>query len=207
MISILGTHAKILKGVEELVFKYGIKNITMDEISRHMGISKKTIYQYFKDKDEMIHHLIAHKLKEDECIFQKTHEESENVVDETFTLMKNMREVLSNINPIIFYELHKYYPKTYLLFDNFKHGFVLERIENSLIKGQKDGLIRTGINNKVLSRMRLENLDLGFFGRAFPHDKYNMIEVQLAMTEHFLYGVCTLKGHKLINKYKNIVEE
>ena len=65
MISILGTHAKILKGVEELVFKYGIKNITMDEISRHMGISKKTIYQYFKDKDEMIHHLIAHKLKED----------------------------------------------------------------------------------------------------------------------------------------------
>jgi len=205
--SILGTHAKILKGVEELVFKYGIKNITMDEISRHMGISKKTIYQYFKDKDEMIHHLIAHKLKEDECIFQKTHDESENVVAEIFTLMKNMRDILSNINPVIFYELHKYYPATYLLFENFKHGFVLDRIEKSLIKGQQDGLIRTDINIKILSRMRLENLDLGFFGRAFPHDKFNMVEVQLAMNEHFLYGVCTLKGHKLINKYKNIVEE
>jgi TetR/AcrR family transcriptional regulator, cholesterol catabolism regulator len=67
--------------------------------------------------------------------------------------------------------------------------------------------VRTDVDIKILSRMRLENLDMGFFGAVFPTDKYNMIEVQLAMTEHFLYGVCTLKGHKLINKHKNIIED
>ncbi|MCE3258961.1 MAG: hypothetical protein K0S12_602 [Bacteroidetes bacterium] len=198
---------KILKGAEELFFRYGIKNITMDEIARHLGISKKTIYQYFKDKDEMVHSLMIQKIEEDKIIFTKTHEESENVVVEMFSVMKNIREILNNVNPILFHELHKFYPATWKVYDNFKNGFVLDNIEKSLLKGQQQGLVRTDINIKILSRMRLENLDMGFFGRAFPIDKFNMLEVQLAMTEHFLYGVCTLKGHKLINKYKNIVEE
>jgi len=198
---------KILKGAEDLFFKYGIKNITMDEIARHLGMSKKTIYQYFKDKDEMVHSLIIQKIEEDKEIFAKTFEESENFVEEAFAMMKNLREILKNVNPILFHELHKFYPESWKVFDDFKSGFVLENIERCLKDGQKDGLVRDDINIKILSRMRLENLDMAFYGQAFPFDKFNMLDVQLAMTEHFLYGVCTLKGHKLINKYKNINEE
>jgi TetR/AcrR family transcriptional regulator, cholesterol catabolism regulator len=198
---------KILKGAEELFFRYGIKNITMDEIARHLGMSKKTIYQYFKDKDEVVHSLILHKLEEDRILFTKTYEESENIVVEAFAIMKNMREILANVNPVVFHELHKFYPESWKAFEEFKSGFILENIERCLTRGQEQGLVRTDINVKILSRMRLENLDMGLFGRGFPADKFNMLDVQLAMTEHFLYGVCTLKGHKLINKYKNIVEE
>jgi len=198
---------KILRGSEELFFKYGIKNITMDEIARHLGMSKKTIYQYFKDKDEMVHSLMIQKIEEDKIIFTKTHEESENVVVEVFAIMKNLRDILSNVNPILFHELHKFYPVTWKVYENFKNDFVLENIEKSLKKGQAQGLVRMDLNVKILSRMRLENLDMGFFGHAFPIEKFNMLDVQLEMTEHFLYGICTLKGHKLINKHKNIVEE
>jgi TetR/AcrR family transcriptional regulator, cholesterol catabolism regulator len=198
---------KILKGAEELFFRYGIKNMTMDDVARHLGMSKKTIYQYFKDKDEMVHSLILHKLEEDRILFTKTYEESENIVVEAFAIIKNLREVLANVNPVVFHELHKYYPETWKVFEDFKNGFILENIERCLTKGQEQGLVRPDINVKILSRMRLENLDMGFFGSAFPTDKFNMVEVQVVMTEHFLYGVCTLKGHKLINKYKNIVEE
>jgi len=198
---------KILRGSEELFFKYGIKNITMDEIAKHLGMSKKTIYQYFKDKDEMVHSLMIQKIEEDKIIFTKTHEESENVVVEVFAIMKNLRDILSNVNPILFHELHKFYPNTWKVYENFKNDFVLENIEKSLKKGQAQGLVRMDLNVKILSRMRLENLDMGFFGHAFPIEKFNMLDVQLEMTEHFLYGICTLKGHKLINKHKNIVEE
>lgn len=198
---------KILKGAEELFFRYGMKNITMDEIARTLGMSKKTIYQYFKDKDEMVHSLILHKLEEDRVLFTKTYQESANIVEEAFAIIKNMREILANVNPVVFHELHKYYPETWKAFEEFKNGFILENIERCLYKGQEQGLVRQDINVKILSRMRMENLDMGFFGTAFPVDKFNMVEVQVAMTEHFLYGVCTLKGHKLINKYKNIIEE
>jgi TetR/AcrR family transcriptional regulator, cholesterol catabolism regulator len=198
---------KVLKGAEELFFKYGIKNITMDDIAKHLGMSKKTIYQIFKDKDEVVHTLMIHKIKEDKTIFTKTFQESENVVDEMFAVMKNLRDILGIINPILFHELAKYYPSTWQLFQDFKYDFILQNIERTLTKGKAEGLVRKDVNTKILARMRLENLDMAFIGRTFPFDKFDLLEVQLAMTEHFLYGVCTLKGHKLINKHKNIEEE
>jgi len=198
---------KILKGAEDLFFKYGIKNITMDEVAKHLGMSKKTIYEYFKDKDEIIHSLMFQKLEQDRITFTKTYSESENVVAEVFGIMKNLKEIIGNINPILFHELHKFYPNTWKLYEDFKNSFILENIERCLRKGQSDGLVRADINIRLLARMRLENIDMSLQGRVFSNDKFSLLEVQLAMTEHFLYGICTLKGHKLINKYKNIIEE
>lgn len=198
---------KILKGAEELFFKYGIKNITMDEIARHLGMSKKTLYQYFKDKDEMVHSLILDKIEEDKCIFGKTHKESENIVVEAFAIMKNIREIMGHVNPILFYELAKFYPKTWEKFNEFKRDFIRINLEESLRMGQAQGFVRSDININILSTMRLESIDMSFNTQIFPTDKYNLVEVHVALTEHFLYGICTLKGHKLINKYKNIIEE
>lgn len=198
---------KILKGAEELIFKYGIKNITMDDIARHLSMSKKTIYKYFKEKDEIIHSLMQLSIEEDKCRFKEVYDKSLNVVEEAFEMMKEMREVFSKINPIVFHELHKYYPETWKEFQSFKSGFIQEMVERSLIKGQKDGLIRKDLNTKLLAKLRVENIEMTLNGQIFTHDKYSLIDIQIAITEHFLYGVCTLKGHKLINKYKNIEEE
>lgn len=198
---------KILKGAEELFFKYGIKNITMDEIAKHLGMSKKTIYLYFKDKDEIVHFLILDKIEEDKCIFGKTHTESENIVVEAFAVMKNIREVMGHVNPILFYELAKFYPKTWEKFNEFKRDFIRVNLESSLRKGQQQGLVRRDININILSTTRLETIDMSFNTQIFPTDKFNLVDVHVALTEHFLYGICTLKGHKLINKYKNITEE
>ncbi|WP_176767687.1 hypothetical protein [Daejeonella rubra] len=56
--------------------------------------------------------------------------------------------------------------------------------------------------------MRLEQIDLIFSNSsAYTNGKYGLAQVMAELTEHFLYGICTLKGHKLINKYKEIIEE
>jgi AcrR family transcriptional regulator len=198
---------KILKGVEELFFKYGIKNITMDEIARHLGMSKKTIYQYFKDKDEIVHSLMLHSLEQDKCRIKNTYANSKNVVEEVFKMMDEMREMFGRINPILFYELHKFYPQTWEVFQEFKSTFILNMVEASLKRGQADGYIRNDIDLKIMSRHRVEMIQEALRGEAFPSDQFNLLDVQLALSEHFLYGVCTLKGHKLINKHKNIIED
>ncbi|MCA6435036.1 MAG: TetR/AcrR family transcriptional regulator [Bacteroidetes bacterium] len=198
---------KILRGAEQLFFKYGIKNITMDDVAKHLSISKKTIYQFFKDKDEMVHSLMALSLDDDKCRIQSAHDNSKNVVEEVFKIMDSMREIFSKVNPILFFELNKYYPETWKMFMKFKNEFILKTVENSLLRGQKEGYIRENINVKLLSKLRVELVELGMKGEMFPHDQFEILEVQLALTEHFLYGVCTLKGHRLINKYKNIEEE
>jgi hypothetical protein len=122
-------------------------------------------------------------------------------------MMKNIQDIFSKINPQLFYEMQKYYPQTWKLFKEFKEDFILNMVQKSLEKGIKEGLVRPDIDIKILSRLRMEQIEWAMNPTAFPPDKFKILDVQLVVVEHFLYGICTLKGHKLINKYKEVTEE
>ena len=198
---------RILQGAEELFFKYGIKSITMDDIAKHLAVSKKTIYQYFSDKNEVVEMLMKMKLKEDECEFKEIQKESENVVVEVFGLMKHMSIMLAKINPNIFYDLQKYHPQAWKMFLQFKEECMSKMVEKAISKGIKDKLVRDDINPKIMARLRIEEIGMGMNPDIFPPGKFKIVDVQLALIDHFLHGICTIKGHKLINKYKQITEE
>lgn len=195
---------RILKNFERLVFRFGIRSITMDDVAKQMGISKKTIYKFYKNKREVVHSLVIHKLKEDQIAIVKIQRKSKNIVDEIFGLMKHLSIEFPKINPTVFYELQKYYPLTWKLFKDFKLNCVLGMIEAGLKKGIKDGVVRKDINIQILTRLRIEEIEMGFNNAIFPSNKFKIIDVQLALVEHFLYGICTLKGHQLIMKYKQL---
>ncbi len=198
---------KILSGSKELFQRYGIKNITMDEIANQLGISKKTIYQEFPDKDALVHTLMVEDLEQHHKEFDQIFSQSENVVDEVFNIMKKITAVFSNCNPLMFHDLQKFYPTTWKVFNDFRQKYILNNVERSIERGKKDGLVRSDVNTKILALLRMEEIAMGISGQVFPTDKFSVLEVQLAMTEHFLYGICTLKGHKLINKYKKVNED
>lgn len=198
---------KILRGSAELFFKYGIRSVTMDDIAKHLGMSKKTIYLYFKEKDEIVHKLMQGDIKQHEIEFERINREADNVVEEVFAIMKRMADIVGKINPLVFYDLQKHYPNTWKLMKNFKMDFVQKMVEHSLEKGIKDGYVRNDVNVKIMARLRMEEVELAFNPDAFSPDKFKIIDVQLALAEHFLYGICTLKGHKLINKYKEVNED
>jgi TetR/AcrR family transcriptional regulator, cholesterol catabolism regulator len=201
------TKERILKGAEELFFKYGIKSVTMDDIAKHLAISKKTIYQFFEDKNEMVETLMTASLKQDECEFRQIQADSENVIVEVFNMMKHMGNMFSKINPTIFYDLQKYHPKAWGQFKIFKEECMAKMVESSIERGIKEGLVRADVNAKVLSRLRIEEVEMGMRADLFPPDKFRMLDVQIALIDHFLHGICTLKGHKMINKYKEVIEE
>ena len=201
------TEDRIVQGAEELFFKYGIKSVTMDDIAKHLAISKKTIYQYYSDKNEVVETLMKLKLKEDECEFNEIQSESENVIVEVFNLMKHMSAVFAKINPNIFYDLQKYHPNAWKLFKQFKEEFMAKMVEGAITRGVKEGLVRPDINAKILARLRMQEIEMGFNPQIFPPEKFKILDVQVALLDHFLHGICTLKGHKLINKYKEVIEE
>lgn len=190
-----------------MFYKYGIRSVTMDDIAKSMGMSKKTIYQYFKEKDEIIHRLMQGDIECHQCTFKGIQEKTANVVEEVFLMMKSIAEIFGKINPLLFYELQKYYPQTWTLMKEFKQDFIQKMVESSLEKGKRDGYVRPDVNIKILARLRMEEVEMAMNPAAFPADKFNIVDVQLALAEHFLYGVCTLKGHKLINKYKELNED
>ena len=203
----MDTKSKILNGAEELFFKYGIKSVTMEDIAKHLGISKKTIYQFYSDKNELVEIFMAERLKENEYECRLIAKNAANVIEIFFALMEHLGVMFSNMNPKLFYDLQKYHPTTWKLFNQFKEGFIELMVQDSLKRGMKEGFVRKDINTKIIARLRMEEVEMGFNPELFPPNKFKIIDVQLALLDHFLHGVCTLKGHKLINKHKQVTEE
>ncbi len=198
---------RILQGGEELFLKAGIKSVTMDDIARQVGMSKKTIYQFFKDKNELVIALVKKKLEEDECMIKDIIAKSTNVIEEMINMMKCSEEVFSRINPIVVHDMQKYHPGAWDVFQNFKADVIIHTLEELLCKGVKQGYIRPDIDVKIIARMRVSQVETGFNTQIFPMAEFNPWKVQSQFLEHFNYGICTLKGYKLLNKYKNIEEE
>jgi AcrR family transcriptional regulator len=198
---------RILDGAQELFFKYGIKSITMDDVAKHLAISKKTIYKYFADKDELVEDMTRQLMKKNEIEFDAITKETEHVVEEVFAMMKHMGSMFSQMNPNLFYDMQKHHPHSWKLFSDFKEECIERMVEESVKRGIEQGLVRPDINTKIIARLRMEEIEMGFNPDIFPPNKFKIIDVQLALLDHFLHGICTLKGHKLINKYKELIEE
>ncbi|MGZ3752629.1 MAG: TetR/AcrR family transcriptional regulator [Mucilaginibacter sp.] len=195
---------RIILGGEELFFKAGIRSVTMDDIAKHLGMSKKTIYQFFKDKNELVMALVKMKLQEDEDQMSAIINKSGNVIEEMINMMKCSEEIFSRINPIVIHDLQKYHPDAWKQFQSFKADVIVRTLEDLLTKGVKQGYIRSDIDVKIMARMRVAQVEMGFNTDLFPHAEFNMWKVQQQFLEHFNYGICTLKGYKLLNEYKNI---
>ena len=204
---LMETKDRILQGAEELFFKYGIKSITMDDIAKHLAISKKTIYQFYSDKNEVVETLLKNKLRNEEAACRQMQAASENIIVEIFSIMKHMADLFARINPNLFYDLQKYHPRSWKDFKTFKEECIGKMVENGLNTGIKQGLVRADINTKIIAMLRMTEIELGFNSEVFSPTTFKMAEVQLALLDYFLHGICTLKGHKLINKYKQIIEE
>ena len=193
---------------DKLFCQYGFKSVTMDDIAKHLGMSKKTIYSHFADKNELVNIVIEQRLNSNKELINETINISQNAVHEIFIALTNMKVQLSGINPSLFYDLQKYHPQAWLFFKNFREKYLYTTIHDNLKRGIVEGYFRKDIKADILTQMRLEQMDLIFSNStSYTNGKYGIAHVMAELTEHFLYGICTLKGHKLINKYKEIIEE
>jgi AcrR family transcriptional regulator len=198
---------RILEGGGELFLQAGIKSVTMDDIAKHLGMSKKTIYQFFKDKNELVTALIKQRLQDDEEEMTEMLNKSTNVIEGMINMMKCSEEIFARANPILIHDLQKYHPEAWKQFQGFKSEVIVRTMEELLNKGIKQGYIRPDIDVKVIARMRVMQVEMGFNASIFPAAEFNLWKVQKQLLDHFNYGICTMKGYKLLNEYRNIHEE
>lgn len=201
------TEDKIVQSITEMFFRFGIKSLTMDDVAKNLNMSKKTLYRHFEDKNDMVFKCCYHDMHNRECTFKTIAENAADPIDELMQLMKYMQSMFSRVNPNLFYDLQKNYPEAWQLYLEFKEQHLMKTIEDNLKRGIELGLYRKDINIPVLARLRMEEVEMGFNLLMYPPDKFNVSDVQLSLFDHFMHGITALKGHKLINKYKQITEE
>ncbi len=193
---------QILKGSSDLFFQYGIKTVTMDDIARHLSMSKRTIYENFPTKDDIINTLMKQHLEENIEICNTRFAKSKNAIEEIILMMEHMREMFARMDNRIMFDLKKFHPKAWEQFRDFKLGFLTKSITDNIKRGIAEGIYRKNLNVPVLARMRIEQIETAWNPEIFPPTNYELKEVQLSMLEHFLYGITNIKGHRLVEKYK-----
>ncbi len=196
------TSDRILKAAHELFYSYGIRSITMDDIARHLSISKKTIYLFFNDKHQIVEEACRRDL---DSHTEKIHQIAKNAKDAIIEILNTMDflgDMFSKMNPNLIYDLQKYHPAAWDHFHIFREQQLLGAVEANLKKGIKQGLYRADLNVRILAKLRIEEVQLGMNPTIFAPPKFNLQEVQLALLEHFLYGILTIEGIKLLGSYK-----
>jgi len=194
---------RILVKADELFHRYGIRSVSMDDIAAQLGMSKKTLYQFYTDKEELVREVVIAILNKHKEQCDADHRISENPIHECFLAFDRMQEMFSKMNPIIIFDLEKYHPSVYKIFHEHKYTFLYQVVRSNLEKGIEQGIYREDIDVDVITRFRIESTMLPFNSEMFPNNRTHLMHIEQQLLFHFLYGIVTPKGQKSIEKYKN----
>jgi TetR/AcrR family transcriptional regulator, cholesterol catabolism regulator len=183
-----------------LFMQYGFKSVTVDDVAKAAGISKKTLYQVFADKDELVLAALKSHLEFMENNFVRIVNSNKNAIDQTLDCMVLMEGELSVMNPVCPVDLERYYPKAQLFMNNFITKVMTQTLEKNLNKGIAEAYFRADIDVKFCAQFRIETEFLLMYNPLFNKNKRKIIQYHRESLVQFLYGIATIKGHKLIEK-------
>ena len=187
--------------------RYSIKSITMDDIARHLSISKKTIYQYFKDKNDLVLQVTSNHLKEEKLEIQSIKSTTTNAIETLIEESMWLRRNITDMNPSLLYDLQKYHHQAWELYLESKEMVYIRSLVETLVKGISEGYFRKDIDPEILAVLRVEQIQMSLENLIYPRSRFEFKDVQTQLFNHFLNGLVSEKGRKLLKKYyTNYVE-
>ena len=196
--------ATLLMQIANLFMRNGIKSMTMDDIAKSMGISKKTLYKHFKNKADLVYKVLEGYLEEEKKVLEIICKSGFNAIDEMFEITKYASTQIKDINPAIHYDLQKYYPKAWQVFVNYKYNSVFAIVASNLQKGIREGFYRININIPIVAKIYISRIDMLFDPQLFPVSEFKFVDVLEEMIHYHIRGISGDKGLKhLLKKVKN----
>ena len=192
---------RIIQEASQLFMKFGIRNITMDHIAENLGVSKRTIYENFKDKDELLNLCLESGMKKQKKRYKETIKNSVNIIEAILTFIRNSVNALNIINPVFFSDLQKYYPSQWNKYIEVNNSQNLDKTIQLLKMGVEEGFFRKCINLEIVGKLILEQFNLLNNQDIFPEDRYSKVEVFENIAINFTRGIATTKGLSYLEKY------
>lgn len=193
---------KILGASIELFSQYGFKTITMDDIARRAGISKKTLYQHFANKQEVVNESVTWYKNNTTESCAVVLADAENAIEAMVRILAFFDGIYKRMNPMAMFELQRFFPDAYKTFKDLLVERDMMMIRDNILQGIKEGYYRECINADLMARYRLETSLLILQPSLVVSDRNSLLNVAMEIGEHFMYGLMTPKGEKLYQKYK-----
>ncbi|GAB4093007.1 TetR/AcrR family transcriptional regulator [Flaviaesturariibacter terrae] len=193
---------RILVRAHELFNRYGIRSVSMDDIAAQTGMSKKTLYLYYADKEELVSAVFTRIMEENKEGCCQSQASADNAIHEVFLAFDRVQEMFNTMNPAVLFDMEKYHAPTFSKFKAYQNEFLYGMILNNIRRGISEGLYREELDAEILTRYRIASMMMAFNLDIFPMSRNNLWQVEWQLMEVFLYGIATSKGERLIEKYK-----
>jgi AcrR family transcriptional regulator len=194
------TSERIKANAKELFFAYGLRSISMDDLAKMSGVSKKTIYQYYEDKDVLVHAVVMDLVQLHERLLSTYQTLAEDAIDEAITMDTRLFGIWTDVRPAFFYEVKKFFPDAWLELEYYSLK-MRNCIIGNLERGKKEGLYRNDINVALIAELSMHQHISLLRSQFATTQKLSTEELAKEITNLQLHSITTEKGKTLLNNY------
>lgn len=189
---------KWLKRAEDLFMRYGIKSITMDDVARELGISKKTLYQFVDNKDDLVNKVLERHIGEEKASCDQLYHTAGNAIEEMFLVMETNSQQLQQMKANIIHDLQKYHREGWEKIQEFQRSFLYNLVRANLERGVQEGIYRKDIDIDIVAKLHITMSFQLFDEDLFPQLTYAKETVFREYLLHYLYGIVSEKGLQML---------
>lgn len=190
----------ILDKVYEMYNRYGIKSVTMDDVASMLGMSKKTLYQFFADKKDLVKKVVDRIIENKECEQNEVYNKGLNALEEIFELAQIMNDHIKYSNPAMEFDLKKYYPEVFYKISELRRKKMYASVAKNLKKGIENGLYRKELDVDIITKIFVSRIEFSLDNPVFERDEITSEKVFIEMMIYHLHGICNSKGLEIIQE-------
>ncbi|MCC7504357.1 MAG: TetR/AcrR family transcriptional regulator [Saprospiraceae bacterium] len=189
---------KWMRRTTELFMRFGIKSITMDDVARELGISKKTLYQFVENKNDLVMRIIEQHIEEEKEQCVSLAGVAENAIDELFIVMEANTQQMQQMKSNIVYDLQKYHRDAWEKLQEFIQGFLYGIVRRNLERGIRENIYRPDMDVDIIAKLHIGLSLLLFDESLFPQLTYKKEILFKEYLTHYLYGIVSERGLQVL---------
>ncbi|MEZ4720425.1 MAG: TetR/AcrR family transcriptional regulator [Flavobacteriales bacterium] len=185
---------ELLEKSAHLFMRFGIKSMTMDDVSRQLGVSKKTLYLYVSDKNDLVVKTLQIIVAREKNRAQELCDSIPNAIDMLFELSKDISQKFGQMHPSINYDLEKYHPEAWAIYNEFQTKFITNCVEQNVQRGVEQGLYRDNLDPFLIAKFYSSKVHMCSDGVTFDPSKYSFRKIHLEMMRYHIRGIASEAG-------------
>lgn len=193
---------KIIRETKELFFRYGIKSITMEDIARELGISKKTLYQHFDNKNDLLLEVINLHDREEKARLIEIQSVATDAIDEMIRIAKYFDQMLKQVSPSLVFDVQKYHRDAWEKMNKMHNEDVYKEIFANLRRGIEEGLYRDDFDTDIIAKIYVSTSILSTRSDVFAPNDYKMHDIHRTNMLYHLHGIVSAKGLEQLQRMK-----
>lgn len=194
---------RILNSALSLYSKYGLKSVTMDDLCRELGISKKTLYQIVVDKNDLIGQVLDYERVLQQRSMEKLLNSDLNAIDELIHVNRHIHTNQTIYSPTFYFDLKKYYPYLYSDWLEYKRKRMYDMIIRNLEKGIDEGLYRKDMDVRVISKLHMARTEMLHVSDIIDDEEFTTTTFIDEVFQYHIHGICNETGLAYFKKKMN----